>query len=227
MLRSGRDPDSAERCAGKNVRHERLASNESPGDYDGECEIPLGRAELASASHWYCRNDRSNSGLGGRFAALGTAWFRRVYTPLSLPRPVPQDRRQGFRARAGVRIQSAKTCRCSHGCTAQVSQTGHVKLRQFSAHRCPVGRIEPAAGTEILIPTAGWTTGTLAVPRPDLGATRLVHVGLRTLTPGRPSKPSRSDVTTVRPVATAVAAMMRSWAPRGLPAVRTATRSFA
>lgn len=49
------------------------------------------------------------------------------------------------------------------------------------------------------------------------------YVGRRTAMPGRSSKPFRSDVTTVRPKARAVAAMIRSWAPRGRPARRTAT----
>ena len=47
------------------------------------------------------------------------------------------------------------------------------------------------------------------------------------VTPGRPSKARRSALTTVRPAAAAVAAMMRSWAPRGRPALRTATSRLA
>lgn len=43
------------------------------------------------------------------------------------------------------------------------------------------------------------------------------QVGRRTITLGRSSNLARSDVTTTRPVAWAVAAMMRSWAPRGRP----------
>jgi hypothetical protein len=51
------------------------------------------------------------------------------------------------------------------------------------------------------------------------------QVGCRTSTPRRPSNPCMSEVTTIRPVDNAVAAMMRSWAPRGRPALRTATSS--
>ena len=46
-------------------------------------------------------------------------------------------------------------------------------------------------------------------------------------TPGNPSNARRSALTTVRPNVSAVAAMMRSCAPRGRPARRTATSRFA
>ena len=48
-----------------------------------------------------------------------------------------------------------------------------------------------------------------------------------TRTPGRPSKALASAVTTVRSVALAVAAMIRSWAPRGDPSRRTRASSSA
>ena len=55
----------------------------------------------------------------------------------------------------------------------------------------------------------------------DLGC----QPGARTATPGRSSKPVRSVVTTVRAAASAVAAMIRSWALRRRPARRTAASS--
>ncbi len=69
----------------------------------------------------------------------------------------------------------------------------------------------------------GWRR-TTSVER-QLGARRS-QLGRRTGTPGKSSKPGRCEVTTTRPVASAVAAMMRSWAPPGRPAVRTATSSW-
>ncbi len=50
---------------------------------------------------------------------------------------------------------------------------------------------------------------------------------VRTETPGRSRNPVMSALTTMRSEALAVAAMMRSWAPRGLPIARTARRSSA
>ena len=61
----------------------------------------------------------------------------------------------------------------------------------------------------------------------DLGSELLSARWSIVVTPGRPSKARRSALTIVRPPAAAVAAMMRSWAPRGRPALRTASSKLA
>ena len=68
-----------------------------------------------------------------------------------------------------------------------------------------------------------WKPAALELPAGESRCQRVV----RSATPGRSANADPSAVRTVRPVARAVAAMIRSWAPRGRPARRTATKSSA